>query len=67
VLGHIATLSPRDIEKIARMGLVITTHTNSNVYKRGYDRHGAGAIRAGEPARLPEPGELGDRLASPLR
>jgi hypothetical protein len=36
VLGHIATLSPRDIEKIARMGLVITTHTNSNVYKSGH-------------------------------
>ena len=48
VLGHIATLSPRDIEKIARMGLVITTHTNSNVYKSGHlhqqrlppERHG---------------------------
>jgi predicted amidohydrolase YtcJ len=36
VLGHIATLSPRDIEKIARMGLVITTHTNSNIYKSGH-------------------------------
>ena len=48
VLGHIATLSPRDIEKIARMGLVITTQTNSNVYKSGHlhqqrlppERHG---------------------------
>jgi predicted amidohydrolase YtcJ len=48
VLGHIATLSPRDIEKIARMGLVITTHTNSNIYKSGHlhqkrlppERHG---------------------------
>ena len=48
VLGHIATLSPHDIEKIARMGLVITTHTNSNVYKSGHlhqqrlppERHG---------------------------
>jgi predicted amidohydrolase YtcJ len=48
VLGHIATLSPRDIERIARMGLVITTHTNSNIYKSGHlhqkrlppERHG---------------------------
>jgi predicted amidohydrolase YtcJ len=36
VLGHISTLSPRDIEKIARMGLVITTHTNRYIYKEGH-------------------------------
>jgi predicted amidohydrolase YtcJ len=36
VIGHIATLSRRDIEKIARMGLVVTTHTNSNIYKNGH-------------------------------
>ncbi|TCT04381.1 amidohydrolase [Aquabacter spiritensis] len=36
ILGHISTLSPRDIERIARMGLVITTHTNRYVYKEGH-------------------------------
>jgi predicted amidohydrolase YtcJ len=35
VLGHIETLSPRDIEKIVRMGLVVTPHTNRDVYKLG--------------------------------
>jgi len=36
VLGHISTLSPRDIEKIVRMGLVVTTHTNRYIYKEGH-------------------------------
>jgi amidohydrolase family protein/TAT (twin-arginine translocation) pathway-exported protein len=36
VVGHINTLSPRDIEKIVRMGLVITPHTNSNIYNSGH-------------------------------
>jgi predicted amidohydrolase YtcJ len=48
ILGHISTLSPRDIERIARLGLVITTHTNRYVYKEGHllqkrlppERHG---------------------------
>ena len=31
VLGHISVLTPRDIERIARMGIVLTTHTNSNI------------------------------------
>jgi predicted amidohydrolase YtcJ len=35
VLGHISVLTPRDIERIARMGIVLTTHTNSNIYKQG--------------------------------
>ena len=35
VVAHISTLSPRDVEKIVRMGLVVTTHTNSFIYKRG--------------------------------
>jgi predicted amidohydrolase YtcJ len=35
VLGHIDVLTPRDIEKIVRMGLVITPHTNRDVYKLG--------------------------------
>lgn len=36
VLGHISTLSTHDIERIARMGLVITTHTNRYVFKEGH-------------------------------
>jgi hypothetical protein len=36
VLVHINIISPRDIERIARMGLVLTSHTNSNVYKEGH-------------------------------
>ena len=36
ILGHVNMLSPRDIEKIVRMGLVITPHTNSNIYKFGH-------------------------------
>ena len=36
VLVHINVISPRDIERIARMGLVLTSHTNSNVYKAGH-------------------------------
>ena len=33
VLAHVYVLSPRDIERIARMGLVLTTHTNSSLFK----------------------------------
>ncbi len=33
VLAHISSLSPRDIEEIVRMGLVVTPHTNSFIYK----------------------------------
>ena len=48
VLVHINILSSRDIERIVRMGLVITSHTNSNIYRRGHtmqaqlppERHG---------------------------
>jgi predicted amidohydrolase YtcJ len=36
VVGHISTLSPREIEKIARMGLVVTTHTNRYIYKEAH-------------------------------
>jgi predicted amidohydrolase YtcJ len=48
VLVHISLISPRDIERIVRMGLVLTSHTNSNIYRRGHtmqaqlplERHG---------------------------
>jgi len=33
VLAHIYVISPRDIERIAHMGLVLTTHTNAALYK----------------------------------
>jgi len=36
VVGHINVLSPHDIERIVRMGLVVTPHTNSNLYKGGH-------------------------------
>ncbi len=36
ILGHISTLSPRDIERIARMGIAVTTHTNRYVFKEGH-------------------------------
>ncbi len=36
VVGHISTLSPRDIERIVRMGLVVTPHTNRYLYKEGH-------------------------------
>jgi predicted amidohydrolase YtcJ len=33
VIGHISLLSPKDIEKIVQMGLVVTAHTNQFIYK----------------------------------
>jgi predicted amidohydrolase YtcJ len=33
VISHINTFSPRDIERIVRMDLVLTTHTNGYLYK----------------------------------
>ena len=33
VISHISTFSKKDIERIARMGLVVTTHTNNYLYK----------------------------------
>lgn len=37
VLGHISTLTERDVERVARMGLVLSTHTNRYVYKTGLE------------------------------
>jgi predicted amidohydrolase YtcJ len=36
VVGHISSLSPRDIEKVARMGLVVTPHTNRYIFKEAH-------------------------------
>ncbi|AMN44349.1 amidohydrolase [Rhodoplanes sp. Z2-YC6860] len=33
VISHVNVISPRDVERIARMGLVLTTHTNAYLYK----------------------------------
>jgi predicted amidohydrolase YtcJ len=33
VIAHIGTFTKRDIERIVRMGLVLTTHTNNYLYK----------------------------------
>jgi predicted amidohydrolase YtcJ len=33
VIAHINDFSPKDVERIVRMGLVLTTHTNGNLYK----------------------------------
>jgi predicted amidohydrolase YtcJ len=33
VISHISTITPREIESIARMGLILTTHTNNYLYK----------------------------------
>lgn len=33
VIAHVNTLSRPDIERIVRMGLVLTTHTNNSLYK----------------------------------
>jgi predicted amidohydrolase YtcJ len=33
VISHITTFSPRDIERIVGMDLVVTTHTNRSLYK----------------------------------
>jgi predicted amidohydrolase YtcJ len=54
VVGHISLLSRQDIEKIARMGLMVTAHTNEFIYKEA---------RATE-ARLP-PDRQGEN--TPLR
>jgi hypothetical protein len=35
VLGHVRSLSPREIERVAAMDLIITPHTNSAIYKFG--------------------------------
>jgi predicted amidohydrolase YtcJ len=33
VLEHVYVLSPSDVERVVRMGLVLTTHTNASLYK----------------------------------
>lgn len=49
VLEHVYVTSPRDIERIARLGLVLTTHTNASLYK-ALDKIAAGYLNV-PPAR----------------
>lgn len=37
IVGHVGRLSRREIAEAARMGLIITPHTNANIYKGGSD------------------------------
>lgn len=36
ILGHISSLSSEDIDKIAEMELLVSTHTNRYIYKEGH-------------------------------
>ncbi|MBC7779186.1 MAG: amidohydrolase [Proteobacteria bacterium] len=36
VLGHVSTLSPRDVGRVRDLGLVTTSHTNRYIYKEGH-------------------------------
>jgi predicted amidohydrolase YtcJ len=36
VLGHVSTLTPRQIDQVRGLGLVVTSHTNRYVYKEGH-------------------------------
>lgn len=36
VLGHISNFSRRDVERIKRLGLVLTTHTNRHIRREGH-------------------------------
>ena len=37
IVGHVGRLSRREIVEVARMGLIITPHTNASIYKNGSD------------------------------
>jgi predicted amidohydrolase YtcJ len=57
VIGHVGLLSQRNIEKIARMEIVITPHTNASIYKDGHL-----ALRRLPPERHREISPLRDLL-----
>lgn len=53
VLGHIASLAPKDIGRVRDLGLVTTSHTNRYVYKEGHLLQAAlGAHRENEISPL---------------
>lgn len=51
VFGHVNVLTPADVDRIRRLGLVVTTHTNRYVYKEG----AAGVARGRETGGRPVP------------
>lgn len=53
IFGHISTLTPRDIDRIEEMGLVLTSHTNRHIYKEGHlHKKRLGASRESEISPL---------------
>ena len=53
VFGHISTLTPRDLDRIMEMELVLTSHTNRHIYKEGHlHLQRIGAARATEISPL---------------
>lgn len=53
ILGHISTLTLRDIERIEEMGLALTSHTNRHIYKEGHlHKKRLGASRESEISPL---------------
>ena len=61
VVSHINVVSPRDIERIARMGLVLTTHTNAYLYKALDTTREPPAARAARRDRADERAARGRR------
>ncbi|OLF12349.1 hypothetical protein BLA60_10295 [Actinophytocola xinjiangensis] len=52
VFGHITDLTPADVERVRRLGLVVTTHTNRYIYKEGRAVPLRGLVDAGVPVSL---------------
>ena len=64
VYGHVSALTERDIDRIAEMGLVLTSHTNRYIYKEGHLlRQRLGAARENEISPLRSLLERGLKLA----
>jgi predicted amidohydrolase YtcJ len=53
VMAHITTLDQREIETVRDLGLIVTTHSNAYIYKRGAAlRDGVGAARENDVVPL---------------
>jgi predicted amidohydrolase YtcJ len=63
IFGHISTLTPAEMDKIAEMDLVLTSHTNRHVYKEGHlHKKRIGAERENEISPLKSLLERGLKL-----
>lgn len=63
IFGHISTLPPQDLDKIAEMELVLTSHTNRHIYKEGHlHKKRVGEAREGEISPLKSILERGLKL-----